>query len=159
METGLKVCCVFKVTNPEQTLKFQAIQARDEHKYSLINDQEGFHVTRAIKLDELIAQGFDQRLASKGRFGRGIYFAEDPCKADSYWPEKASKNTPLRMMLKVRLTMGRTKIYPSNHVNPSLLREPKGFDSVEGLIHNNKEYVIYNNDRANIEYIITYVKT
>ncbi len=65
-----------------------------------------YHVTRG-PIDEVLAQGLDQRVSRIGMFGRGIYFTDDPLKANMY-----SKAPPgqLRFMLRANVLLGKTKV-------------------------------------------------
>ena len=139
--------------NTELQSAFDETLKKDREKKILTNVKYAFHVTRTKNLGSLLIEGLDQRLASKGLFGNGLYFADDPRKSNYYWE---GNEKDLKMVLRVCLAPGRIKFYPPNTINPHLKREPKGFDSVQGELKKNIEYVIYNSKRVNIEYIITY---
>jgi len=153
-KTGLKVHEVFIVTYSDVSkpyTKFRDSVKEDKVKNRIL----GFHVTDTTNTQPLLIQGFDQRLARfRNRFGRGLYFTDDPLKANLYWRVHNKRN--LRMMLGVVLNLGKMKIYPPNVIDPKLLREPEGYDSVKGQLLGKTEYVIYDGSRANIRYIITY---
>eukprot|EP00040_Diaphanoeca_grandis_P005642 m.33848 g.33848 ORF g.33848 m.33848 type:complete len:577 (-) comp16881_c1_seq1:359-2089(-) len=155
-DTGLEVLKVFRVQNPTLYQQFLAKRISDELKpWASSTDntpRQVFHVTRAKHLEALLVEGLDQRLASRGRFGRGLYFAEDPRKSNQYWKGKGD----VKMMLRASVLTGRTKKYQANSIDPSLLREPKGYDSVQGELYGQREFVVYDSARVQIEYIITY---
>lgn len=159
-ETGLKTLCVFRNQNKSVHDRFVATCENDRVRSLETNNfdycpTEAFHTTSPACLETILAEGFDQRLAMRGNFGRGIYSSPNPLKSKIYWKGKGN----VKSILKVRVALGRTKKIPKDHIQPSLLREPKGFDSVVGDIHNMKEFVVYDNSRVEIEYVITYIDT
>jgi hypothetical protein len=63
----------------------------------------GFHGTKHSAVDIIAAEGLDQRVASTGYFGFGIYIAENASKSDEYTDENANGE---RVMLLVRSCLG-----------------------------------------------------
>lgn len=153
LAAGFDVVKVDRIQNHFALEKYTKSCQDDIRKTGVFKERSLFHVTRADSLEDLFKEGLDQRLAARGRFGRGLYFAEDPRKSDSYWKGARYSN---RVMLQLKVNLGRVKEYFPGQIDPNLRREPKGFDSVQGKIANQKEYVVYNSDRAVIEYAITY---
>lgn len=155
-DTGFEVLNVFRVQNQIVHKKFVEKHLSDELKPRATpidcSPRQLFHVTRSKHLESLLVEGLDQRLASRGRFGRGLYFAEDPRKSNQYWKGSGS----VRMMLRASVLLGHVKEYKANSIDPSLLREPKGYDSVQGELYGQREHVVYDSARVQIEYIITY---
>ena len=49
-----------------------------------VNEYYLFHGTTEATVGAIEKQGFEDRLASKGLFGKGMYFAESSTKADQY---------------------------------------------------------------------------
>lgn len=62
----------------------------------------GFHGTSHQAVDVIVAEGLDQRVASTGYFGFGIYIAENASKSDEYTDEANGE----RVMLLVRSCLG-----------------------------------------------------
>lgn len=104
------------------------------------------------KFEKLLAESLDQRIASRGHFGRGLYFADHAAKAHRY----TSKESGDRVMLRAKVLLGNTKTYPKGVNDPNLLREPPGYHSVEGDISGHREVVVYSGDRVLIEYVVRY---
>jgi hypothetical protein len=153
-KSGLEPVAVWRVQNPTALTKFKHLQAVDTQRGTL-NVEKLYHVPGPPDITHLLVEGLDQRLALRGRFGRGIYFSPDPLKSDFYW--KGGKNPgTTRMMLQVGVLVGRKLTYKPGTVDSTLRCEPKGYDSVEGCISGQTENVIYRNDRAVIQYVIEY---
>lgn len=155
LDAGFLPQNIYRIQNTSTLGKFSRKQEEEASKPWVTEERIGYHVTRAENLKDLLNEGLDPRLSSRGRFGRGLYFAEDPRKSNYYW--KGSQDPgAMRMMLRTRILLGRIKEYPPGEVDPFLRREPRGFDSVQGEIGGQKEYVVYDENRAMIEYVITY---
>ena len=56
----------------------------DKMLASGINEHVFFHGTKAHARDAIVTQGLDFRMASGGRFGRGVYLAEHVAKSHQY---------------------------------------------------------------------------
>lgn len=154
-DAGFGVINVYRIQNAAIYEQFRRKALSEAAKPWLCEQRNAYHVTRAENLKDLLLEGLDQRLAARGRFGRGLYFAEDPRKSDFYW--KGSKDpSAVRMMLRTKVLLGRKKSYSPGVVDPWLRREPRGYDSVQGEIAGQKEFVVYDSNRAMIEYVITY---
>mmetsp|Transcript_48480 Transcript_48480/g.67370 ORF Transcript_48480/g.67370 Transcript_48480/m.67370 type:complete len:317 (-) Transcript_48480:2-952(-) len=120
-----------------------------------------WHGTTASNIDQLLLEGLDQRVAARGHFGRGLYFSDHPGKAHRYttkrsFPGRGPSAEGIRTMLRCRVQLGKVKEYPRGVNDTSLLREPSGFDSVQGNISGQNEMVVYDNDRVLIEYVVRY---
>ena len=109
----------------------------------------GFHTTKG-PIDEIIAEGLDYRLSKGGYFGNGLYFAEDPLKSCLYDTNKTNK------MLMCSLLLGKSYYYAPGVTDQTLVREPPGFDSIIGCTDGHYEYVIYDNSKVLIDYVISY---
>ena len=59
-------------------------------------------------------------------------------------------------MLRVSMLLGTPLVYPKNHKEPTLRREPRGFNSVIGNLTGHHEFVVYNNSQVNIDYVVYY---
>lgn len=170
---GWDVRAVTRVQNPGLLRRFEEERRADfalPYHTTVRNDL--YHVSRAPDLDTLLLEGLDQRLSNAGRFGRGVYFSDRVDKSNSYWrvarstgcgwvgSNGASPGDPteeVRTMLKCRARLGRAKVFDPGFCDSSLRREPRGFDSVEGNLTGQDEFIVYSNDRAIIEYVIEYV--
>uniref|UniRef100_A0A8B8C4H1 Poly [ADP-ribose] polymerase n=1 Tax=Crassostrea virginica TaxID=6565 RepID=A0A8B8C4H1_CRAVI len=99
-----------------------------------------------------------------GYFGKGIYFSDNPLKCVNYVGSSDSKGESY--LLKCRVILGDQKKYRKGEYKTTLKREPekenpqpgswKFYDSVMGCPKDYNEYVIYENRRAMIDYIITF---
>ena len=101
---------VYRIQNAAIYEQFRRKALEEAARPWLTEQRNAYHVTRAENLKDLLLEGLDQRLAARGRFGRGLYFAEDPRKSDFYW--KGSKDpSAVRMMLRTKVLLGRKKPY------------------------------------------------
>jgi Poly(ADP-ribose) polymerase catalytic domain len=118
------------------------------------NEIVGYHVSKG-SLHNICQNGLDQRQARRGVFGRGIYTTSDPMKANDYSTDKGNPET-LRMMLRCKVLLGRSKEFPVGHFDRDLVMEPEGYDSTKGFIRRAEEYAVYSSDRVYISHIIFY---
>ena len=107
----------------------------------------------SASLDELVVEGLDPRLSSVGLFGRGTYATPSPAKASSYW----KGTSEVRTMFIVRMILGLVYVFSDGKFDHTLVREPRGYDSVKGNITGHDEYVVYKGDRVLIEYVVRYL--
>ncbi|ESP01750.1 hypothetical protein LOTGIDRAFT_238152 [Lottia gigantea] len=161
--SGLKVISVERLQNKYLLEKFKSEQDQIERSrlpgYSL-NCRYLYHGTPADK-DRLCEEGLDARLSRMGCFGKGIYFSDTPRKCVQY----TESDQGINCILMCRVILGDTKIYPPGANDPNLRREPEKteithgwryYDSVSGSPIDYNEYVVYENRRAMIEYMISY---
>jgi hypothetical protein len=52
--------------------------------------------------------------------------------------------------------LGNTKVYRNKETDSSLLREPPGYDSVQGNVTGQNEFIIYTHYRAMPAYVVEY---
>ncbi|KAL4222467.1 hypothetical protein ACF0H5_018507 [Mactra antiquata] len=123
-----------------------------------------YHGTNVEK-GRICEEGLDQRLSRMGYFGKGIYFSDTPLKCVHYSNDPGTKNPEEAYILKCRVILGDAKIYAQGCYDTRLRREPEKpdqsdgwryFDSVVGCPKDYNEYVVYENRRAMIEYIISF---
>lgn len=121
-----------------------------------------YHGTKVDK-SRICEEGLDQRLSRMGFFGKGIYFSDNPLKCIHY--AKDSKYLEESYILKCRVILGEPKHFPKGEYDTSLQREPEKpnvktgwrfYDSVVGCPRDYNEFVVYENRRAMIEYIISF---
>lgn len=124
----------------------------------LANVTSCLHTTKASALLSVLSKGLDPRLAKRGFFGQGLYFTEDPMKANDYSEVKGDPHA-LRIMLWCQIVRGHAKAFEVGRFDRDLVIEPEGFDSVEGFIRRGTEYVVYGADRAIITHVIIYRMT
>eukprot|EP00041_Stephanoeca_diplocostata_P007052 m.97454 g.97454 ORF g.97454 m.97454 type:complete len:426 (+) comp16699_c0_seq1:352-1629(+) len=138
----------------QQELDLMSLMTRDGEQER--HERQLFHGTRCHDMlhdiPRLLAEGLDQRLAGVGRFGRGIYFSDDAVKAHMYTPN----DTEYRCMLVCSVQLGNTFCYPPGQTDPKLLRQLRGYGSVVGNVTGEREYVVYENSRVMINYVILY---
>ena len=51
------------------------------------NEVLHYHGTTTARTQHIMRQGFDERLCSRGLYGRGVYFTRESCKALQYCDE------------------------------------------------------------------------
>ncbi|XP_059165354.1 uncharacterized protein LOC131947921 isoform X2 [Physella acuta] len=129
-----------------------------------LNEKYLYHGTTAKK-DYICEEGLDSRMSKQGCFGKGIYFSNYPKKCVRYAEKEGGSESFILLM---RVILGDSKTYPKKVKHRELVREPekeapyKGYrfyDSVQGCPVNHQEFVVYENRRALVEYLITYAKT
>tara|TARA_B100000963_G_C22614109_1_gene666404 strand:+ start:523 stop:1089 length:567 start_codon:yes stop_codon:yes gene_type:complete len=150
-ETGLQVISILKVENKFRNLLFQ-IRAEEDKRISPNKEiQYLFHGSEITNLENILSQGLDPRLSNKkGRFGEGVYCTPFIGKALSYSKQDNVNGT--KIVLGVRVTLGRKKIIPKGKIYPGLRREPEGYDSVEGNI-DFTENVVYDSIRTTVKHV------
>lgn len=93
-----------------------------------------YHGTSPAAANSIIIEGFDLRMATAGRLGRGLYFGSSATKANQYASRDAAPGVD-RVMLVCRVLMGLPYDAPVN-MSSDLSRPPRGeeneqlFDSV-----------------------------
>ena len=109
----------------------------------------------SVVTPEICRDGFDARVANlNGRYGAGIYFAEQACKAFQY-AEQDVKGW--RHLIYGRVTLGR--ICTTSLPGPRMRRPPPHYDSVVArgdLVH--REFVVYDGSQIYPEFIISFRK-
>lgn len=162
---GLTMCRLVKLSNPVLEEKFDGESAHlmkiKQHMEGFaLNIQSLYHGTTA-PFDQICDEGLDERLSRPGRFGRGIYFSDNPKKCCKYAEHRTSKP----YLLRCKVILGDIKEYPPNEQDKTLTKEPVKmvkhgkrvyYDSVKGRPNDYNEYVIYEKRRALIEYIAFY---
>ncbi|CAD5123381.1 DgyrCDS11737 [Dimorphilus gyrociliatus] len=137
-----------------------------------INECLLFHGAQKTVIDKIIKEGFDSRCSTnKGLYGDGLYFAEDPTKADQYVGDDSKGN-----ILLCRVVMGNVftakKSMSNSKRGPCLTCQHEGtclkhegfYDSVVGSVKDGgvsllfREFVIYESHLAYPEYVISYDK-
>jgi hypothetical protein len=161
IQHGVTIVDVHRVQNQRTYTRFHATKMADSMMPWDTYPRDLWHGTTATQLGQLLLEGLDQRVASRGHFGRGLYFSDHPGKAHRYTSKRSTGRGShgcrgIRTMLRCKVLMGKIKEYPRGVNDPSLLREPAGHDSVSGNISGQHEMVVYNNDRVYIDYVVRY---
>lgn len=164
-EAGIEIMKLERLENTDLLHRYQSeiqhIKQRRPKDFKL-NSRYLYHGTKVEKL-RICEEGLDQRLSRMGFFGKGIYFSDNPLKCVHY----ADSGDALQesYILKCRVILGDSKVYTDGQYDTSLKREPEKetptggyrfYDSVMGCPKDFNEYVVYENRRAMIEYIITF---
>lgn len=137
-----------------------------------INEYLLFHGTKIETVQKIQRHGFDDRVASStGLFGSGIYFADDPQKANKYAP---SDKNGFRYMIVTKVLMGDIDIINGvckDLVKPrcktcqglrckevKCLKENNSYDSVLGMPNSSsaKEFITYDKVQSYPEFVIQY---
>ena len=120
-----------------------------------------FHGTKPGLIETITkTEGFDQRVANRGLYGTGLYFADEACKSHGYTGPTASS----KFMLYCRVLLGKPHMADSQMQD--LRRPPNQKDSVivsAGPIAGHpytrqvhREFIVYERQRVYPEYIIEY---
>lgn len=127
-------------------------EARGKQPLNSINSNNKllFHGTKTQDAANSIKYaGFDSRYFAKGGYyGRGAYFAEDPCKSHDY------TGAPNRKMFIANVALGKQEHLTkadNNKTGPNI-----GFHSILGTAGSAKEYIIDRMGQAKLLYLITY---
>ena len=136
-----------------------------------VNEKMLFHGTRQTPPKDIYdsEQGFDNRLASKGRWGEGTYFAASAKYSNAYCHTLDSGDRQMFLAqviagfsCELSLKDSTLKAPPKKEEWVTLLEtakfEGERYDSVNGLSNNSKVYVIYELGRVYPAYLITYRK-
>lgn len=164
-QAGFILTRLLRIDNSDLKEKFQieSEQLKKTKQYDKdfkLNIQNLYHGTTA-PLADICDEGLDVRLSRKGRFGRGIYFSDNPEKCCKY----AESRTVEPYLLRCQVILGDIKEFPPGQQDVTLTREPvKGvvdgrrvyYDSVKGNPREHTEYVIYERRRILLEYIAFY---
>lgn len=155
--TGFDVACVARVQNERSLARYEFTrhQMWDDAGPDPPHERDRlYHMTQWSNLDLVYADGLDQRLSKRGLFGRGIYLSDSPNKCNNYW--RGAEVNGLRFMLRCRALVGHAKVFPPGCSDRSLCREPVGFDSVQGNVSGQNEFVFYENNQVLVEYVVGY---
>ena len=152
------------------------ILTRSSHIHSrLINDLKIdptkevilFHGTKMDVMPSVMKQGVLMEYASKGLFGRALYFAESAQKSDQYSdPNHCDLRRDEHLTLLVcRVALGRVNYFqPQHEIDPV----PHGFDSTIGMLieDNNqpsgyrqlafREFTLIKEDQIYPQYVVIY---
>eukprot|EP00004_Rigifila_ramosa_P011393 TRINITY_DN2432_c0_g1_i10.p1 TRINITY_DN2432_c0_g1~~TRINITY_DN2432_c0_g1_i10.p1 ORF type:complete len:971 (+),score=224.51 TRINITY_DN2432_c0_g1_i10:447-3359(+) len=120
------------------------------------------HGTKSSSVGAIKVQGLDNRAVSKtGKFGRGLYFAEDTDKAHAY-TDASGDGT--RFMVVARVVLG--SAHHTAVAVPHLLRPPvdpgsgHALDSVVAAagagVSQHREFVVYKQAQAYAQYVVEY---
>jgi len=103
--------------------------------------------------------GFDTRYASSGMWGIATYFAKNASYSNGY----ASTNGNDKQMFLARVLVGVTFFTSPNNAlkkppqkGKNALGFPEDYDSVSGETGNSVVYMVYENNHAYPDYLITY---
>jgi hypothetical protein len=154
-EPGFEVHSIIEVQNSVLLTRYRArMAALRAMRRGNVNERIAYHTTKGDP-HYICQKGLDYRRAKHGFFGKGLYAAEDPMKANDYSSAKGNP-TALRMMLRCKVLLGMSKEFEVGRFNRDLFMEPEGFDSVTGFIRRNYEYVLYSSDHIYISHIVFY---
>lgn len=166
---GLQVIKIEKLTNPHLCKRFITERNLMLGQRKLVdpnfklNEKYLYHGTSAKKA-YICEEGLDSRMSKQGCFGKGIYFSDYPKKCVKYAEKQGNEE---HFILLMRVILGEPKVYADGKKDKNLVREPEKsfpytgyrfYDSVQGRPVNHQEFVVYENRRALVEYIISYAK-
>ncbi|XP_060081815.1 uncharacterized protein LOC132561101 [Ylistrum balloti] len=165
-DTGIQITRIERIQNLYLLDRFKSEMedtARRRHPGFDLNIRYLYHGTKADK-SRICEEGLDQRLSRMGYFGKGIYFSDNPLKCVYYTEDMDSLGDAY--ILKCRVILGDSKCFPEGQYDIALKREPEKenvrpgtwrfYDSVVGCPRDYNEFVVYENRRAMIEYIISF---
>lgn len=141
---------IHRIQNTYLMKKFIDMRQNDIENNKL-NYDELFHFSKSPEI--IISDGLDQRNSVGGNFGKGIYLSSSPFKCIQY---NLNKDKLTSKLFRVSVLLGNNKKYIDGHNDPTLYKEPIGFDSCSGIITDYPETIIYNNNRVIITHVIEY---
>jgi len=117
-----------------------------------LNVQYLFHGTSPDTAEKIIQEGFDMRLNGKNGtvYGKGIYFATHSSYSATY--SVADKHAR-KVMFLASVIVGRFALG-----NTNILKEPEGCQSTVDDLLNPSIYVVYHNQQAYPEYLISFIE-
>eukprot|EP00808_Paulinella_micropora_P027496 g51334.t1 len=111
-----------------------------------VNEALVWHGTKAEKREVICKQGLDERVATAGYFGRGIYFAENSSKSDEYVvPDR--EGLCYMFLARVCLGVAYSSLQPTSHLTrpPNRSDNPhRLYDSVRGECMQHWKYSKHN---------------
>lgn len=119
------------------------------------NEMNLYHATIENNILSICEYGLDIRMAKIGFYGRGIYFSDEPSKANDY-SQKIGNTQAVRVMLECSVILGKIKEYNIGESDRDLVREHKGYNSNKGFLRRAYEYVVYRSEQICINRIIFY---
>ena len=155
-KTKTEVVAVFDVQNHYRCRHFELCAAEIAEKNDgYANIQKLYHTTKEKNVISILNDGFDPRIANQAFFGKGIYFTDDPSKANEYSGYIGNARA-IRVMFECSVVLGREKEYSLGEFDKNLLKEPIGYDSVKGFIRRANEFVVYRTEQVCINRVIVY---
>lgn len=155
---GFSVQNVYAVQNAFRTMQFtvrckeiEALRAPDGDA----NVRELWHSTKLCNIENILQFGLKSQRANRGFFGHGIYFTDDPMKANDYCPDKGNPDS-VRVMLRCSVALGRTMEYEVGRFDRDLVDPPGDCHSVTGFIRRSAEFSVYNNTQVLVTHVIFY---
>jgi hypothetical protein len=125
---------------------------------SSVNEEWLFHGTSMDNAANISGSSFSLEHAKVGNFGPGIYFTDDPRKADHHAP---AQEEMLQVMLLCRVACGRVKKVPGRgNYRDDVLGPGACVDSIHGVpsqtTRSFDEYIIFNEMQCYPEFLIIY---
>lgn len=125
-----------------------------------------FHGTRGCDPRKVQQEGFDMRMSSENNlWGKGCYFAVNASYSHQYRFRLSSSGDGQAQIFLARVLTGESKALAAE--DRTLVRppyqdklgphgEPIAYDSVNGVTQGSQVYIVYENDLAYPEYLVTY---
>jgi len=165
--TGRRVVSVHRVENRQLYERFALRQGQMRQRYNNDSDYGKdvmlYHGTNSTAPEKIWngTEGFDMRFSNSGMWGQGIYFATKASYSDGY---SFKKNDGTRQMFYSRVSLGHWKcLEPDQSLRMPPLKSPQDrtregemYDSVQGQTKGCIVYIVYLNDYAYPEFLITY---
>jgi hypothetical protein len=126
---------------------------------SSVNEHRFFHGTSMLSAASIAGSSFSLNRSQEGSFGPGIYFADDPRKADHH--ARRSKQEMLFVMLLCRVACGRVKKAETRgNYRDDVLSPGASVDSIYGApsqtTYSFNEYIIFKEMQCYPEFLIIY---
>ena len=125
-----------------------------------------YHGTRKTNPNDLIKseEGFDVRFSKTGLWGKAIYFAEYSNYSHDYAFSKArtlQNMAEVKQMFQAKVIVGEfiESIEDNTLIMPPMKNAKQRYDSVKGVTQTHPVYMVYANQKAYPEYLITYQLT
>eukprot|EP00055_Hartaetosiga_balthica_P008489 m.31804 g.31804 ORF g.31804 m.31804 type:complete len:1756 (-) comp6336_c0_seq1:1735-7002(-) len=136
------------------------------------NEQWMFHGSRQTNPMSIAKEGFDDHFARPGMLGKGAYFADSVDYSDGYAytittqhsfpsslqysPYRSQQPSQAQQMFVARVLCGRVQEVTPSSSSQTILHPESGYHSVGGYVGRTNAIVVYRNDRAYPEYLVTY---
>ncbi|XP_035806110.2 protein mono-ADP-ribosyltransferase PARP11 isoform X2 [Amphiprion ocellaris] len=164
---GRSILSIFRIQNLDLWELFcrKEQQLMRIHGVKDIQEKRLFHGTKITNVDSICKYNFDLRLAERGVYGKGIYFAKYASFADKYsmcsmdpLPVDGGNkhNRPTKIMFLARVIVGKSTVGQANFLKPDHESLINTHDSCVNDINNPNIFVIFDPNQIYPEYLIHY---
>lgn len=152
---GIEIKAIEQIKNPLIEDAYEAMKSIIARQClgSNPNERELFHGTSDKAIQGITDHGFDDRyFSTKGRWGHGAYFADNPKKSHKY--AHSDPNDQTRVIFYAKVLLGIPSIKTTD--DKTLVSAPPDYHSVQGTGGAYEEYIVYRYGQALPYLKITY---